>query len=86
MTGPRLTSKVKDKEPGQQLCASKRLGLDQRATASRPCTIGIDQGRRVADCVVTADEPPNFPHPGLKKIGNYAKVKIKEAVLAVTGG
>jgi pyruvate dehydrogenase (quinone) len=36
--------------------------------------------------VVTADELPNFPHVELEQAGNYAKAKIKEAVLAVTGG
>jgi pyruvate dehydrogenase (quinone) len=43
-------------------------------------------GPAIIDCVVAADELPNFPHLDLEKIGNYAKAKIKEAVLAVTGG
>jgi thiamine pyrophosphate-dependent acetolactate synthase large subunit-like protein len=43
-------------------------------------------GPAIIDCVVAADELPNFPHLELEKIGNYAKAKIKEAVLAVTGG
>ncbi|HEX3505922.1 MAG TPA: thiamine pyrophosphate-binding protein [Xanthobacteraceae bacterium] len=43
-------------------------------------------GPAIVDCVVAADELPNFPHLDLEKIGNYAKAKIKEAVLAVTGG
>ena len=43
-------------------------------------------GPAIVDCVVAADELPNFPHLELDKIGNYAKAKIKEAVLAVTGG
>jgi pyruvate dehydrogenase (quinone) len=39
----------------------------------------------IVDCVVAADEMPNFPHLELYKIGNYVIAKIKEAVLAVTG-
>jgi pyruvate dehydrogenase (quinone) len=44
------------------------------------------EGPAIVDCVVAANELPNFPHVELEKIGNYAKAKIKEAVLAVTGG
>ncbi|MGB6936771.1 MAG: thiamine pyrophosphate-dependent enzyme [Xanthobacteraceae bacterium] len=43
-------------------------------------------GPAIVDCVVAADELPNMPHLDLEKIGNFAKAKIKEAVLAVTGG
>jgi pyruvate dehydrogenase (quinone) len=43
------------------------------------------EGPAIVDCVVAADEMPNFPHLELDKIGNYALAKIKEAVLAVTG-
>jgi len=43
------------------------------------------EGPAIVDCVVAADEMPNFPHLELDKIGNYAIAKIKEAVLAVTG-
>ena len=43
-------------------------------------------GPVIVDCVVSANEMPNFPHVELEKVGNYAKAKIKEAVLAVTGG
>jgi pyruvate dehydrogenase (quinone) len=43
-------------------------------------------GPAIIDCVVAADELPNVPHIDLEKIGNYAKAKIKETVLAVTGG
>ena len=42
-------------------------------------------GPAIVDCVVAADEMPNFPHLELDKIGNYAIAKFKEAVLAVTG-
>jgi pyruvate dehydrogenase (quinone) len=43
-------------------------------------------GPAIIDCVVTADELPNMPHLDLEKIGNFAVAKIKEAILAVTGG
>jgi pyruvate dehydrogenase (quinone) len=36
--------------------------------------------------VVAADELPNVPHIELEKIENFAKAKIKEMILAVTGG
>ena len=42
-------------------------------------------GPTIIDCVVTADEMPNFPHLDLDKAGHYALAKIKEAILAVTG-
>jgi pyruvate dehydrogenase (quinone) len=42
-------------------------------------------GPTIIDCVVVADEMPNFPHLDLDKAGNYALAKIREAVLAVTG-
>jgi pyruvate dehydrogenase (quinone) len=43
-------------------------------------------GPAIVDCVVAADEMPNVPHLELKTMGNYAEAKVKEAVLAVTGG
>jgi pyruvate dehydrogenase (quinone) len=42
-------------------------------------------GPAIVDCVVAADEMPNFPHLELEKLGHFALAKIKEAVLAVTG-
>ena len=42
-------------------------------------------GPAIVDCVVTANEMPNFPHLKLDKLGNYAVAKIKEALLACTG-
>jgi pyruvate dehydrogenase (quinone) len=42
-------------------------------------------GPAVVDCVVAADEMPNFPHLELDKIGNYAIAKVKEALLAFCG-
>jgi pyruvate dehydrogenase (quinone) len=43
-------------------------------------------GPAIVDAVVAADEMPNMPHIELEQIGHYAMAKIKEAVLAVTGG
>ena len=43
-------------------------------------------GPAIVDCVVAANEMPNVPHLELETIGNYAKAKVKETILAVTGG
>jgi len=43
-------------------------------------------GPAIVDAVVVANEMPNMPHIELEQAGNYAIAKIKEAVLAVTGG
>ena len=43
-------------------------------------------GPAIIDCVVAADELPNVPHLDLETMGNFAKAKIKEAILDVTGG
>jgi thiamine pyrophosphate-dependent acetolactate synthase large subunit-like protein len=43
-------------------------------------------GPAIVDAVVAADEMPNMPHIDLEQAGHYAIAKIKEAVLAVTGG
>jgi pyruvate dehydrogenase (quinone) len=43
-------------------------------------------GPAIVDAVVVADEMPNMPHVDLEQVGHYALAKIKEAVLAVTGG
>jgi pyruvate dehydrogenase (quinone) len=47
--------------------------------------LAID-GPTIVDAVVAADEMPNMPHVELEQVGHYAVAKIKEAVLAVTGG
>ena len=44
------------------------------------------EGPAIVDAVVAADEMPNMPHVELGQVGNFAIAKIKEAVLAVTGG
>ena len=48
-------------------------------------TLAID-GPAIVDALVAADEMPNMPHVELEQVGHYAVAKIKEAVLAVTGG
>ena len=40
----------------------------------------------IIDCVVPANELPNVPHLELETMSNFAKAKIKETILAVTGG
>lgn len=42
-------------------------------------------GPAIIDCVVVANEMPNFPHLDLDKAGHYALAKVKEALIAVTG-
>jgi pyruvate dehydrogenase (quinone) len=44
------------------------------------------EGPAIVDCVVPADELPNVPHIELEKIENFAKAKVRETILAVTGG
>ena len=43
-------------------------------------------GPAIVDCVIAQDELPNMPHFDLEKIGNFAQAKIKEVILAATGG
>src|SRR5947209_662962 len=43
-------------------------------------------GPAIVDAVVVADEMPNMPHVELEQVGHFALAKIKEAILAVTGG
>jgi thiamine pyrophosphate-dependent acetolactate synthase large subunit-like protein len=44
------------------------------------------EGPAIVDAVVVANEMPNMPHIELEQVGRFAIAKIKEAVLAVTGG
>jgi len=43
-------------------------------------------GPAIVDAMVVANELPNVPHLDLELLGQVARAKIKEAVLAVTGG
>jgi pyruvate dehydrogenase (quinone) len=44
------------------------------------------EGPAIIDCVVPANELPNLPHLEPELIANYAKAKLKEEILAFTGG
>jgi pyruvate dehydrogenase (quinone) len=66
-------------------------GVGFRAEKPGELREAIDQtlkaeGPAIVDCVVPADELPNVPHIELEKIENFAKAKVKETILAVTGG
>jgi thiamine pyrophosphate-dependent acetolactate synthase large subunit-like protein len=43
-------------------------------------------GPAIVDATVTSDEMPNMPHIKVEQAGHYGMAKIKEAMLAVTGG
>jgi thiamine pyrophosphate-dependent acetolactate synthase large subunit-like protein len=43
-------------------------------------------GPAIVDAAVAANELPNLPHLDLELLGQVARAKIKEAVLAITGG
>lgn len=43
-------------------------------------------GTAIIDAVVAPTELPNLPHLKLDVIGQFALAKIREAVLAITGG
>ena len=47
--------------------------------------LSID-GPALVDATVISNEMPNLPHVDLEMIGHFGLAKIKEAVLAVTGG
>jgi pyruvate dehydrogenase (quinone) len=44
------------------------------------------EGPAIIDAVVVSNELPNLPHLGLETVGNVALAKVKEALLALTGG
>ena len=54
-----------------------REAIDQALKADGPA---------IVDCAVAADELPNVPHLDLETMDNYAKAKIRETILAFTGG
>jgi len=43
------------------------------------------EGPAIVDATVVANEIPNVPHLDLETLGQFARAKIKEAVLAFTG-
>jgi thiamine pyrophosphate-dependent acetolactate synthase large subunit-like protein len=44
------------------------------------------EGPAIVDAVVAADELPNLPHVEFAEVAGFAQAKVREAVLAVTGG
>jgi pyruvate dehydrogenase (quinone) len=62
----------KAEKPGELLEA-----IDQALKAEGPALV---------DCVVAADELPNIPHLELEMMEHFAEAKVKEVVLAYTGG
>ena len=44
------------------------------------------EGPAIVDAVVVSNELPNLPHLDLDMIGHFALAKVKEAILAITGG
>ena len=78
--------------PNPDYCALARAcgGHGFRAAKPGELRAAIDEalaadGPAIVDCVVAADEMPNFPHLDLDKIGHYAVAKFKEAIFAFTG-
>jgi pyruvate dehydrogenase (quinone) len=78
--------------PNPDFCALARAcgGHGFRATKPGELQAEINEalsvdGPAIVDCVVAANEMPNFPHLELETLGHYAVAKIKEAVLAITG-
>ena len=70
-----------------QACGGRGFKVDQpdklRSTIAE--ALACD-GPAIVDAVVATDELPNLPHVDLAQIGRFAQAKIREAVLAVTGG
>jgi pyruvate dehydrogenase (quinone) len=78
--------------PNPDYCALARACGGHGFKAAKPAELraAIEEGLKtdgpvIIDCVVIADEMPNFPHLELEKIGNYAIAKLKETLLHVTG-
>jgi thiamine pyrophosphate-dependent acetolactate synthase large subunit-like protein len=70
-----------------QACGGQGFKVDKpdqlRSTIAKALAC---EGPAIVDAVVVADELPNVPHIDLAQLGRVAQAKIKEAVLAVTGG
>jgi len=47
--------------------------------------LAID-GPAIIDAVVASDELPNLPHLDIELVGRVALAKVREAMLALTGG
>jgi thiamine pyrophosphate-dependent acetolactate synthase large subunit-like protein len=79
--------------PNPDFAALARACGGQGFTARKPSELKAAiadalavEGPAIVDAVVPADELPNLPHLDLEVVGRFAKAKVKEAVLALTGG
>jgi thiamine pyrophosphate-dependent acetolactate synthase large subunit-like protein len=79
--------------PNPDFAAFARVcgGHGFRATRPEELKTAINEALRVdgpaiIDAVVVPDELPNLPHLDFETIGHFVSAKVKEAVLAVTGG
>jgi len=66
---------------GGQGFAARKPGELKKAISD---ALAVD-GPAIVDATVVADEIPNLPHLDLEMLGQFARAKIKEAVLAFTG-
>ncbi|MGA9599838.1 MAG: thiamine pyrophosphate-binding protein [Methylocystis sp.] len=66
---------------GGQGFAARKPGELKKAISD---ALALD-GPAIVDATVVADEIPNLPHLDLEMLGQFARAKIKEAVLAFTG-
>ena len=70
-----------------QACGGRGFKVDDPARLRSTIAEALAcEGPAIVDAVVAADELPNLPHIDLAQIGRVAQAKIREAVLAVTGG
>ena len=70
-----------------QACGGRGFKVDEPATLRSTIAEALAcDGPAIVDAVVAADELPNLPHVDLGQLGRFAEAKIREAVLAVTGG
>ncbi|ARN79986.1 thiamine pyrophosphate-dependent enzyme [Methylocystis bryophila] len=65
----------------QGFAAKKPDELKQAIADALAC-----EGPAIVDATVVGSEIPNVPHLDLETLGQFARAKIKEAVLAFTGG
>ncbi|HTX48390.1 MAG TPA: thiamine pyrophosphate-dependent enzyme, partial [Caulobacteraceae bacterium] len=70
-----------------QACGGRGFKVDDpRKLRSTIADALACEGPAIVDAVVADDELPNLPHVDLAQLGHVAQAKIREAVLAVTGG
>jgi pyruvate dehydrogenase (quinone) len=68
-------------------CGGRGFKVDDPAKLKQTIAEALAcQGPTIVDAVVAPDEAPNLPHIDIAQIANVAQAKIREALLAVTGG